>query len=102
MPHRALKDGDMEEQRRERKATTEVEVPGEIYYRASRNDTANKTSLSAAILAKHLETCDCSSFVAEAVGQLGKTCAELTLVARRKTAKHLDRVSVSVALNVKL
>ncbi len=61
------------EQWRESKATTEVEFLGKIYYRASHNDTANKTTLTAAVLAKHLETCDCSIFVAEVVGQLGKT-----------------------------
>ena len=39
--------------------------------------------------------------MAEVVGQLEKTCSELTLFARRKTAKHLDRILISVALNAK-
>lgn len=74
----------------------------QIYGWASHNDTANKTTLTAATLTKHLEMCDCSSFVAAVAGQLRMTCAELTLAARRETAKHLECISVSVALNVKL
>lgn len=68
----------------------------QIYYRASHNDTANKALLTAAVLAKHLEMCDRSSFVVEVAGRLERR-ARLTLQARRKTAKCSD---LTVAFNV--
>lgn len=36
-------------------------ILGQIYKWASRSDTANKTTLTAAILPQRLEPCDCSS-----------------------------------------
>lgn len=89
-----LTDHSKMERRGERESSGEREegdnwswIFGQIYCWASQNDTANKTSLTAAILAKHLETCHCSSFVTQIVGQLGKTCAVLTLVARKRNSQ---------------